>query len=460
MVGQIINNYKLISLIGEGGMGTIYLAEHKYLDTRAAIKVLHPHLTRNKEIKERFINEAVVLSKLSNPYIVKLKDFFDYGDNLFLIMEFVNGVPLDKYIKDVNGPVPEHRTKPIITKILDGVNEAHSKGIIHRDIKPSNIMLEPDDTPKILDFGIAKLALSDNKQTMPGSRIGSLIYMSPEQILGKEVTIATDIYSLGILLYEMLTAKNPFDIPDGNEYLINNKIISQDIIPPSSIYPAISRHIEEVFYKAIAKDPVNRFHDCAEFLRAIDDVYFNSKIEHSKPSYTPQPVYTPQPFAQQQQTQIKSSAQIMNEIAGRTAIDTPLQYKNEMPGQKVHDVKNYNRKIMYALSAMFLFLIVLSSLIYALYFRNNDVEIETDVPIKREINIQKQPEKIEVKTNEEPKIKEEVKTQEEENSNSGNSDVKEEEQKPEKKVKKTRTTQRSNNNTNTTPTRKSKTSFE
>lgn len=375
MTGQTINNYYLESIIGEGGMGTVYLARHKYLDIRSAIKVLHIQYTRNPQFKERFINEAVALSKIDSQYIVKIRDFFDYNDNLFLVMEYVKGVGLDNFIRNVFGPIPERRAIEIFKKILLGVHAAHIKGVIHRDIKPSNIILENDDTPKILDFGIAKLLDTDNRMTSPGTKMGSAIYMSPEQVLGREVDLRSDIYSLGITLYEMLTGKNPYDIQNATEYTINSMIVNDPLPLPRSFYPHITPDIEEVILKSTSKDINNRYNNCEEFIIALSEInssqdYFqasNNEINEQTPNFGLNDTLGPE-----SKTKIvyKTSDELLREVEKEKALKQAMNSVNSRFSFK-------SNKSTYTLLSLFILLVVSAVIIYSINTdQSTDIEKE------------------------------------------------------------------------------------
>jgi serine/threonine protein kinase len=272
MIGEKIINYRIISLIGEGGMGSVYLGKHETLDRNVAIKVLLPEFARNPEIRERFINEAKTLSKLNHQNIVTLYDFTEQGNNLFLIMEYVEGNGIDVVVNNITGPIPLQRCIDIFTKILSGFEYAHSQGIVHRDIKPSNIILKTDDTPKILDFGIAKIIQGDSKLTKTGTRMGSVLYMSPEQVLGKEIDYRSDIYSLGVTLFEMLTGKVPYDTTTNSEYEIQNKIVNEQLPPVLSIIPHITPEIDNIISVATAKNSSDRYQTCKQFNHALQNL--------------------------------------------------------------------------------------------------------------------------------------------------------------------------------------------
>ncbi|MCX6159179.1 MAG: serine/threonine-protein kinase [Ignavibacteriae bacterium] len=278
MIGQTIINYKILSQIGEGGMGAVYLAKHATLDREVAVKVLLQQFTNNYEIKERFINEAKTLSKLSHSNIVSLYDFTEIDDNFFLIMEYIEGISLNEFIsksKDFN----VLSILNIFKQILSGFEYAHSKGVIHRDIKPSNIILQTNNIPKILDFGIAKIIQGDVNLTRTGVKMGSILYMSPEQILGNEIDIRTDIYSLGILLYEMLTSKCPYDIKSNTEYEIMDTIIKQEI-PLLSVNS--NNEIGRIIQKACQKNLNNRYQSLSEFIYDLDNYILYLQKSDSK----------------------------------------------------------------------------------------------------------------------------------------------------------------------------------
>ena len=197
MIGEIISNYKIISVIGEGGMGTVYLAEHIHIGRKAAIKVLHKKYLSNSNIKERFKHEAATLSQIQHPNIVKLYDYVETNDGLYLIMEYAEGVLLDDYIKKESGPIKEENAIKIMTGLLSGFAYAHSQNIVHRDVKPNNVIISRDfNTVKILDFGIAKIINDNSKNlTKDGTQMGTVYYMSPEQVRGQKVDNRSDIYS-------------------------------------------------------------------------------------------------------------------------------------------------------------------------------------------------------------------------------------------------------------------------
>lgn len=266
MINTIVGNYKITKLIGEGGMGSVYEGFHTQISRKVAIKVLHTALLMNQELKDRFKNEALAMSSLVHPNIVSLHDYIENEMGMFLVMEYVEGIELDELLKKRTGPLTSDRAIKLFSQVLDAVGYAHSKGIIHRDIKPSNIMIMDDDTVKILDFGIARLVgEGDKKMTKTGTRMGTVLYMSPEQVRAEEVDNRTDIYSLGVVLFEMLTGKSPYDSSKESEFDINVKIVKEPLPWMSRFYPAVDMRFQQIIEKATSKDKLNRYSSCEEF---------------------------------------------------------------------------------------------------------------------------------------------------------------------------------------------------
>ena len=270
MIGEKVLNYQIDSLVGEGGVGKVYLASHMQLGRKVAIKALNPGLVDNQEVKQRFRNEAATLSTLQHLNIVTLYDYVEEEKGLFLIMEYVDGMPLNKYIKDVSGPIAEDKAVKIFNQILEGMAYAHEQDIIHRDIKPSNIILGTNAEIKILDFGIAKiLGHQQSDITKTGAKVGTVLYMSPEQVKGKAMDKRTDIYALGLTLFQILTGKPAYDQEQMTEYEIYEQIVKSPLPRAKDFYPNVSDKMQNIIDKATAKEPENRFQSCEEFAEAI-----------------------------------------------------------------------------------------------------------------------------------------------------------------------------------------------
>ncbi|HJQ33976.1 MAG TPA: protein kinase [Pyrinomonadaceae bacterium] len=261
MIGQVFGNYKVEQKLGEGGMGEVYRGVDMMLEREVAIKFLRPELASQQQVVERFRSEAKTLAKLNHPNIATLYSFMRAGDSFIMVLEFVRGVTLDTVIQQ-RGAIAVEQAVPIFCQVLDGIQHAHEDGIIHRDIKPANMMLTEKGTLKVLDFGIARI-LGTARMTRQGNIIGTIEYMRPEQVRGFETDARSDIYSLGMLLYEMLTGRCPFDIQ--NEFELMKAQIEQYPVPPRQLNPAIPEVVEQAIWKAIQKDPNQRFQSAAEF---------------------------------------------------------------------------------------------------------------------------------------------------------------------------------------------------
>ncbi|HWS54078.1 MAG TPA: protein kinase, partial [Pyrinomonadaceae bacterium] len=261
MIGQIVGNFKIEQKLGEGGMGAVYRGVDMMIDRDVAIKFLRPELSSQEAVVERFRSEAKTLAKLNHPNIATLYTFMRAGDSYVMVLEFVRGLTLDHVIQQ-RGALPVEQAVPLFCQVLDGIQHAHEYGIIHRDIKPANMMLTERGNLKVLDFGIARI-LGTARMTRQGNVIGTIEYMSPEQVKGLETDARSDIYSLGMLLYEMLTGRIPFDIT--NEFELMKAQIEQMPVAPRQINPSIPEVVEQAIGRAIAKDPAHRFQSAGEF---------------------------------------------------------------------------------------------------------------------------------------------------------------------------------------------------
>lgn len=247
MIGETIGKYQITAKLGEGGMGVVYKATDVTLDREVAIKMLHPTLTTEPELKTRFHNEAKINAKLNHPAIITLYDFFYERNSYFIVMEFVQGKTGEDLVMEI-GPIPHPRLLPIFRQVISGLAYAHKQGVVHRDIKPSNLIITDPGDVKIMDFGIARI-VGSQRMTSTGVAVGSILYMSPEQIKNQNVDHRSDIYALGITLFEMATGKVPFDSSAGSEYEIMQKHIEAVVPSPKSIYPHIPENIESAIIK-------------------------------------------------------------------------------------------------------------------------------------------------------------------------------------------------------------------
>lgn len=275
-----INSYEVLERVGRGGMGTVYKVRHTLRNEILALKQLNDD---SPEIQKRFENEAVVLSKLSHPNIVQVNDFFSFENELYIAMEFVDGKPLSQIIGKEVGPIISEKAVPLFIQILQGMSHAHQNGIVHRDIKPANILVGSDGTIKITDFGIAKV-LGATMGTA-GMKMGTIYYMSPEQMEGEEIDERSDIYSLGMTFYEMLAGRLPFNFANtSNPFAIMKQVHDAEIPDPREYYPHIPESVVIALMKSIQKDKRRRYQRIDEFLRALD-----GKVE----VVAPEKIYTP-----------------------------------------------------------------------------------------------------------------------------------------------------------------------
>jgi serine/threonine-protein kinase len=272
MINTTISKYKITRLIGQGGMATVYEAEHEMLGTKAAIKVLNPILSANDQIRERFRNEAKMMASLDHPNITKVIDFDEQPQQLSIIMEFLNGEDLNDMIKR-KGALSENEIQNIFTQTLSACQYAHEKGIVHRDIKPSNIFILPNGHVKILDFGIAKLFGQGNEMTQTGAQMGTPIYMSPEQVKAdKSIDHRSDIYSLGVTMFYAINGKPPYNAETDSQFDIFTKIVYEPL-PEFSVQSKFN----ELVLRACQKDRQDRFQSCEEFFAANNSqTYINS----------------------------------------------------------------------------------------------------------------------------------------------------------------------------------------
>jgi len=266
-----IGQYEVLDILGDGGMGTVYRARDPRFDRLVAVKLLHGHFQRDSSVAERFKSEAVIQAKLNHPNIVAVYDFVIDANYLAIVLEYIDGQALSELIEGRGGPLQTERSVALLSQVLKAIGFAHDQGLVHRDIKPSNIMvlqLGDEEIAKVLDFGIAKILGSEKMRTVAGSALGTLAYMSPEQIKNpNQVTAAADIYSLGIALYETLTGVVPFD--GETEYDMMVRIVDQVPTPPSRVAAAVPAALDAVVLRALEKDPSRRFSSCSEFRRAL-----------------------------------------------------------------------------------------------------------------------------------------------------------------------------------------------
>ena len=265
MVSATIGRYHIIEELGRGGMGVVYKGHDPLLNRSVAIKILSQQLIGNSECKDRFIREAQAAARLNHPNITAIYDINEHEGIYFLVFEFVQGVSLDKYMKE-HLHLGMDDILHIFTLAARALDYAHQHGIVHRDVKPGNIMVTDTNDVKVGDFGIAWVEASQTL-TQPGQVIGSCFYFSPEQARGEKVDRRADIYSLGILLYEMTTGRVPF-MADNLPAVIQLHL-TKDPEPPSNYNMTIPPNVEQVILKCLKKDPAERYQNVTEMLKDL-----------------------------------------------------------------------------------------------------------------------------------------------------------------------------------------------
>ena len=265
---KLDGRYQIEKLIGEGGMADVYSAKDLLEDREVAVKILKEEFRENEELVRRFKNESRAISVLNHPNIVKVYDVNVSDKVQYIAMEFIDGITLKEYIEQRGEPLTYKETIHFITQILNALQHAHDKGIVHRDIKPQNIMLSEDGSVKRMDFGIARLARSEI-HTAADQAIGSVHYISPEQAKGDVTDPRADIYSVGIMMYEMLSSRLPFE--SDNAVSIAIAQISDEATPLKRVNPSIPDGLCEIVMKAMVKDPRRRYQNALEMLRDIEE---------------------------------------------------------------------------------------------------------------------------------------------------------------------------------------------
>ena len=267
MTGRTLSNRYLVGeRVGIGGMAEVYQGQDTVLGRTVAIKIMLPQYAEDENFRTRFRQEAAAAANLQSPYIVNVYDWGQDADTSFIVMEFVRGSDLKTAIQQ-RGAINQRKVAEIGSQVCQALAVAHNLDIIHRDIKPQNIMVQPDGNVKVMDFGIARAKNSVMAKT--SAVLGTAHYISPEQAQGKELTAASDIYSLGIVLYEAATGQLPFDGPDAVSVAL--KQVQEQAKPPREVNPAIDPSLEAIIMKAIAKDPRERFATARDMRRALND---------------------------------------------------------------------------------------------------------------------------------------------------------------------------------------------
>jgi serine/threonine protein kinase len=283
MIGRTLGHYLITEKLGEGGMGVVYKARDARLDRYVVLKILRDDQTGDPARRRRFLQEALAASALSSPNIITIHDIAQEDQLEYIVMEYVNGQPLDFLIPS-GGMAPSQAVRYAV-QIADALDAAHNAGIIHRDLKPANVMVAQNGLVKLLDFGLAKLtsawagAALTGPVTIQGSIIGTVCYMSPEQALAQPLDARADIFSFGTLLYEMLTGRRAFG--DASSFIAMTAVVRDTPPPPSRINFAVQPELTQIVMKCLAKQPDDRYSSAAEVRRALLSLHLRDDPENA-----------------------------------------------------------------------------------------------------------------------------------------------------------------------------------
>lgn len=281
-VGQVAGDYEILGILGNGGMGRVYRVRNTISNRVEAMKVLLPDLSAEPGLAERFIGEIRTVARLEHPNIAKLHTAFKLDNQLVMVMEFVEGQTLAERARQA--PLPLDDVLSYTGQVLAALSYAHQNGVIHRDIKPSNIMVTQQGVVKLMDFGIAKSS-AEPLLTRPGTTVGSMLYMSPEQVRGTAVDARSDLYSLGVVLYELTAGRRPFEAD--STYGILDAQLNTPPKPPLQLNPSLPPLLNDVILTALAKDPAQRFQTAEAFRRAVETVQQKSTVQAPAGAFPP-----------------------------------------------------------------------------------------------------------------------------------------------------------------------------
>lgn len=318
VIGRVFNErYKITERIGIGGMAEVYKAQDQVLGRTVAVKVMLPQYAADPEFTARFKQEAASAANLQSPYIVNVYDWGQDGGTYFIVMEYVRGTDLKTAVQQ-RGAINQRKVAEIGSQVCQALSVAHGQDIMHRDIKPQNIMVQPDGNVKVMDFGIARAKNSVKAKT--SSVLGTAHYISPEQAQGKELDGASDMYSLGCVLYEAATGQLPFDGPDAVSVAMRQ--VNEAPLPPSQVKPDISPDLEAIIMKAMEKNPANRFQTVRDMKHALDDFLMGRPLNLAGAGVASAP------------TSVMGTAPAIMGAEGGTAVMQPLTPGNSGPMQQ------------------------------------------------------------------------------------------------------------------------------
>ena len=352
MIGKTILHYKILEKLGEGGMGIVYLADDSKLKRQVAIKFLPKHIAANTDERKRFEIEAQAAAALNHPNIATIHAIEESDDQMFIVMEYITGVTLGDYSQKMS----EKKILDIGIQIAEGLGAAHEKGIVHRDIKPDNIMIRKDGIVQIMDFGLAKLYASGDasRLTKAGTTIGTVKYMSPEQVQGMDTDYRTDIFSLGVVLYELLVGEPPFK--GMHESAIMYETVNVDPPPISSVKEGVDPLLEEIVLECLEKDKDDRCQSAKEFARNL------RKLKKGSSATRRSRVYNVNPQA------LEAKAQQTSSVTSSTT--TTLR---DIPVKNFFKSIFYNPAIFWSAAAIFFFATVLLLIFFVLNKQEKEI---------------------------------------------------------------------------------------
>jgi serine/threonine protein kinase len=357
-INKRIGDYEILSELGAGGMGKVYKVRNVISDRIEAMKILLPDLAGRQELAARFQREIKVLAALDHPNIAALRTALTLDNQLVMVMEYVEGTTLTERMQQ--GPIPVVDAVNYIGQVLDALGYAHQQHVIHRDIKPANMMLTPQGIVKLMDFGIARSA-SESTLTSTGTTLGSLGYMSPEQVKGETTDARSDLYSVGISLYEMVTGRRPFR--ESSDYSIMAAQVNQPPTPPIEIKPGLPPELNEIILLAIAKSPSGRFQSAGAFKNALSRVVPTAHEEPAAGSRTVTSINTLPPTAT-----MPAQAVAAPTISARQPQPTPVASQPSM-ATNVAPPPASHRGLYMAVGALLLLMVLVAA---GMYSRNAD----------------------------------------------------------------------------------------